>query len=119
MIPVTEELVFRGIVFNTCKKLYPLKHAFVMSSLIYGLYHMESIQGIYGVVIGFLMAYSYEYFGNFLVPLVLRIVASVIAYMITYTPLVNTALYSAPMCILFLAVAAAAIFMIKKEKKIL
>lgn len=119
VIPAAEELVFRGAIFNTLKKLYKLQYAILMSGLLYGLINQDSVQGVYGFVLGCLAAYAYEYYGNFLVPVVIRVGASVIAYLITYTPLVNTALYSGPMCILFLLVEVVAIRMITKEKKIL
>ncbi len=118
VIPVAEELVFRGAIFNALKKLYKLQYAILMSGLLYGLINQDSIQGVYGFVIGCLAAYVYEYYGNFLAPVVVRVAAAIVAYVITYTPLVNTALYSGPMCILFVVVAVVAVRMITKEKKL-
>ncbi len=118
VIPVVEEMVFRGAIFNALKKLYKLQVAILMSGLLYGLLNQDSAQGMYGALMGCLAAYVYEYYGNFLAPMVLRVAAAIVAYVITYTPLVNTGLYSAPMCILFVVAAVVAFRMIMKEKKL-
>ncbi len=119
VIPIAEELVFRGIMFNELKKLYKLQYAILMSALLFGLINPDSVQGVYGFVMGCLAAYSYEYFGTIYAPMIIRVAAAVIGYIITYTAIVNTALYSGPMCILFLLVALVAVRMITREKKIL
>ena len=117
--PIAEEIVFRGAIFNALKKLYKPQYAILMSALLFGLINQDSVQGVYSFVMGCFAAYTYEYFGSFLMPVIVRVVASVVAYLITYTPIVNTPLYSAPMCALFGGVTLVAIFMITKEKKIL
>lgn len=118
LIPIVEELVFRGLVYNQAKKTYKVQQAMLMSALLYGLISGDSVQGVYCFVLGCLLAYSYEYFGSFLAPVVIHVVAGILTYVITYTPIVNTALYSLPMCGLFLVVAVVAIRMITKEKKL-
>ena len=119
IVPVAEEVVFRGAIYNAVKKLYKPQFAILMSALLYGLINTDSVQGVYGFVMGCFAAYTYEYFGSFYMALIVRVVASVVAYVMTYTSIVNTALYSGPMCILFLAVTVVAIHMITREKKIL
>ena len=89
-----------------------------MSGLLYGLLNQDSAQGMYGAVLGCLAAYVYEYYGNFLAPVVLRVAAAILVYVITYTPLVNTGLYSGPVGVLAVAGAAVAFRMIWKEKKL-
>jgi phosphoglycolate phosphatase len=63
--PVAEEVLFRGILFNTLRRRMPLKLAVVVSALCFGAYHMNTVQGIYGFLMGLLIAYAYLYFGNF------------------------------------------------------
>jgi membrane protease YdiL (CAAX protease family) len=117
--PIAEEIVFRGAIYNALKKLYKPQYAILMSALLFGLINQDSVQGVYSFVMGCFAAYTYEYFGNFLMPVIVRVVASVVAYLITYTSIVNTPLYSTPMCALFGGITLVAIFMISKEKKIL
>lgn len=50
---VCEEYLFRGLIFNGYKKKNPLK-AMLMSSLLFGLIHMNVSQFLYATVMGFL-----------------------------------------------------------------
>ena len=117
VIPAAEELVFRGAVFNALKKLYKLQFAIVMSGLLYGLINQDSVQGVYGFVMGALCAYGYAYFGKFWVPVALRVGGAVIAYLITYTPIVNTPFYSGAVGIVFVAGALLILRVLTKTKK--
>ena len=119
VVPIAEELVFRGIIFNILKRRNRLLLAIVLSALFYGFYHMNYIQGVYAFVLGCLVAYAYEYFGTFLMPVMLHIISSVISYVITYTFLVKTPLYSWPICIICLGMAVIGVKLLTKTKKIL
>lgn len=119
VIPIVEELLFRGILFNIMKRRMKLVMAIIASAFCYGFYHMNYIQGGYAFLIGCLLAYAYEYFGNFLAPVVVHIVASVIAYLITYTSVVEGPLYRLPVGILFLLVAVISLRVLGKNKKII
>ena len=81
--PIAEELLFRGIVYNYLKRFAAVKRAILFSALLFGLYHMNAVQAVYGFVIGCIMAYGYEYFGTFKIPVAIHIVANVTAYLLT------------------------------------
>ncbi len=119
IVPIAEELLFRGIIFNILKRRNKLLMAILLSALFYGFYHMNYIQGVYAFVLGCLLAYAYEYFGTFLMPVLLHIISSVISYVITYTFLVQTPLYSWPICILCLIMAVVGTKLLTKTKKII
>ncbi len=119
IVPIAEELLFRGIIFNILKRRSKLHLAMLLSALIYAFYHMNYVQGVYAFVIGCLVAYAYEYFGTFFMPVAIHIVSSVLAYIITYTPIVQSPIYSWPICILFLVVAVVSIHLLGKSKKIM
>lgn len=58
--PISEELIFRGVLFNKTKRILPLIWANVLQAFLFGLYHMNMIQGIYAFIIGmFLGAICY------------------------------------------------------------
>jgi membrane protease YdiL (CAAX protease family) len=50
--PISEELIFRGVLLNKAKKKLPLLWANVLQAFLFGLYHMNMIQGIYAFIIG-------------------------------------------------------------------
>ncbi|MBQ7776459.1 MAG: HAD hydrolase-like protein [Lachnospiraceae bacterium] len=117
--PIAEELLFRGIIFNVMKRRMKLQLAMIVSALCYGFYHMNYVQGVYAFIIGCLVAYAYEYFGTFFMPVIIHIVSSVLTYLITYTWIVESPIYSWPISLLLLIVAIVSMGMLSKSKKII
>ena len=62
--PVTEELVFRGLVFRRMKDEMKTVTAIVLSSLIFGLYHGNMVQFLYASLLGSLLAVIYHRTGT-------------------------------------------------------
>ena len=104
--PIAEELLFRGIIHNLLKRVMSVKVALFFSSALFGLYHMNFVQGMYGFLMGCLIAYAYEYFGDFRMAVAVHVAANVLVYCLTYTPLVASSFVSWPMCVAFAALAA-------------
>lgn len=75
--PFCEEFVFRGIIFQGYKKAGSLLGAMVLSSLLFGLLHMNFNQFCYACVLGFFFALLTEVTGS--------LWSSVIAHMIVNT----------------------------------
>ncbi|MDE7224630.1 MAG: HAD hydrolase-like protein [Acetatifactor sp.] len=115
--PLAEELIFRGIVYNELKTSYKLSMAMLVSSLLFGLYHMNPVQGIYGFIMGMLIVYLYEYFGSFLWPVLVHVLANSIAYVLRYTDITGTLLYSWPAAIVLCVLTIAGIWMLNLDKK--
>lgn len=82
--PVVEEAVFRGLIYNRMKRCFHPKIALVCSALIFGAYHGNIVQALYGAILGFLIAYAYERYGSFTAPVIFHGVANVGIYAITY-----------------------------------
>ena len=78
IMPVTEELIFRGLIYERLKDMTNASKAAVYSSIIFGLYHGSLIQGIYAFVLGWLIVYAYQKCGTFLVPVIMHIVSNMI-----------------------------------------
>ncbi len=58
--PLAEELVFRAMVFRTLRKGFSFVPAAILSSVAFGAYHMNWVQGVYAAALGILLAYTYE-----------------------------------------------------------
>lgn len=58
--PLAEELVFRAMIFRTLRKGFSLIPAAVISGALFGIYHMNWVQGVYAGLLGILLAYIYE-----------------------------------------------------------
>lgn len=116
--PFAEEILFRGIIFNCMKRSMTLKASIIMSSAIFGLYHMNSVQGIYALLLGCIIAYAYEYFGDFRVPVLIHMAANTLVYCLSYTQLAVSGFVCWPVCLVFLCMAAAGIFLMNRQKKL-
>lgn len=115
--PLAEELVFRGIVYNELKRSYRLPLAMLISALLFGLYHMNPVQGGYGFIMGLLLAYLYEYFGSFLWPVLVHMLANSLAYILSNTSLSTTVIRSWPAPIVCAAVTIVGIKLLDFDKK--
>lgn len=116
--PLAEELLFRGIVYNCVRRMVKVNVAILISAFFFSAYHGNSVQGLYAFVMGCLMAYGYEYFGSFYIPVAVHVLANLLAYVLTYTGIVSTVFVSWPVCIIALAVFAVCFFMLSRQKKL-
>lgn len=64
VIPIVEELLYRGIVYKRAVDWLGARYAAVVSALIFGLIHMNLVQFIYASLFGLLLAYFAEVTGN-------------------------------------------------------
>lgn len=79
LAPLTEELLFRGLVYNRLKEFSPVVMSAVWASLIFALLHGNLVQGIYGFVMGCLFCYVYERYDSLLAPIILHISSNMVA----------------------------------------
>lgn len=68
LVPISEELVFRGLLFQRLREKGSYMQAAVFSSVVFGLMHMNMVQMLYGFVMGMLLAYVYEKYGSVKAP---------------------------------------------------
>ncbi len=116
--PIAEELLFRGIIYNCVRRYLKPIAAMVMSAALFAMYHGNSVQGIYAFVMGCLMVYAYEYFGDFRMPVAVHMISNVLIYCISYQPGVAALFLNWPVCIVCLAIGGGSIWLLNKEKKI-
>lgn len=62
LAPLAEELLFRGITMKKAQKIMPFMAANVLQALLFGIYHMNWIQGVYAFVLGLILGFTAEYF---------------------------------------------------------
>lgn len=82
--PLAEEAVFRGLIFNRMKRCFHYSIALVVSSLLFGCYHGNIVQAVYGTILGVIIAFVYEGFGSFAAPFLFHGVANVSIFTISY-----------------------------------
>lgn len=55
--PIAEELTFRGVTLSSAKKALPFWAANLFQALLFGVFHMNLIQGLYAFFIGLFLGY--------------------------------------------------------------
>ncbi len=60
--PIAEELIFRGVILQKALKFSPFIVANILQALLFGIFHMNLVQGIYAFALGLVMGYvSYRF----------------------------------------------------------
>lgn len=116
IVPIVEEILFRGVIYNVLKRRTKLPIAMIISAFAFGAFRLNYVQGVYAFVMGCMFVYCYEYFGSFAVPVALHIIAEILVYVIGYTSLVTGPLYSLPVGIAC-AVITVICFKVMENKK--
>lgn len=82
--PIVEELIFRGLIFKRMRRstMTP-KQAIVISGLIFGFYHGNLVQTVYGCFAGILLAYLYEKYGSLKAPILAHMCMNIVALTLT------------------------------------
>lgn len=81
--PVVEEMVFRGVIYSRIKKFYSVPRAVVFSALLFGIFHANLPQFLYGTAMGLLMALCYEYSGCFAAPVLMHMSANIFIFLVS------------------------------------
>lgn len=68
LIPILEELIFRGLLFRLLRKWVAFPWAMIMSAVVFGAYHGNLVQFVYAGICGMVFAFLYEKYDSVLVP---------------------------------------------------
>lgn len=83
LVPITEELMFRGVLFNRYRERGGFFRAAVCSSILFSLTHGNMVQFLYAMILGMFLAYAYEKFGSLKAPIFLHIAANMTSLIVT------------------------------------
>ena len=81
--PIAEEIVFRGLVYNRLYRQFGITMAILGSAILFGVYHGNLVQALYGFILGIIMAILYERYGSFVVPVLLHSAANICVYVMS------------------------------------
>lgn len=73
LVPIFEEILFRGIIFNTLKKEFKLIPSILISSLIFSIAHANMLQAIYTFILGILLASVYNKTNSIKAPIIIHL----------------------------------------------
>ena len=114
--PLAEEMLFRGLLYNRMKKYFPVMTSAIVSSLLFGVYHGNVVQALYGLILGLVIVYCYEVTGNFKIPVFVHSTANIIVFVLTYHRDMSEALGTPVNCAVLLAVSVFSIINIQRRR---
>ena len=83
VVPVLEELVFRGIIFKRLSAIVKLPWAIIISSVIFGIVHGNLVQFVYATLLGAVMCFVYIRCKTILAPILLHMTANTISVLLS------------------------------------
>lgn len=111
--PITEEIVFRGLVFNCMRRYFPHAAAVAASGVLFGIYHGNLVQGLYGGCMGILMAYLYERMHSFFIPCLFHAMANLVVYVAAQNVALQRRFFTPSGCAALLAVSVVCIIAVE------
>lgn len=99
--PIAEEALFRGIIYNKLKKYFSYVIAIFLSAFLFGAYHGNLVQGIYGGIMGLLMTLCYEWSGRFFAVVLFHSIANVTIFLISGNQNISKLFYNPVVCVIF------------------
>ena len=118
--PLAEEVVFRGVLYNRLRRHFcgsgglPVSGAVFVSGVMFGIYHGNLVQGIYGCCMGILITWLYERTHDFRIPCLFHGAANCVVYLTAQNAALQEKLFTVPWCVLLLVVAAGLLCLLEK-----
>ncbi len=85
VIPFDEEMVFRALGYERMRTMVPAGLAIIISSLFFGVFHGNLVQGLYAGTLGIFMAASMERYKTVMAPYVVHACANMMSVFLTET----------------------------------
>lgn len=77
--PIFEEILFRGLIYGALRKVFRVSAAMLIQVVLFGLYHLNAIQGIYAIVVALLIGYVYLKYKSIVAAMLLHISLNITA----------------------------------------
>ena len=90
LAPLAEEFLFRGITLKMAQKIMPFMAANILQAILFGIYHMNWIQGVYAFVLGLILGFTAEYFHSIWASILLHAFVNGSAEILSHLPEVVT-----------------------------
>ena len=116
LVPLAEEVTFRGLVFRRMELYTSFWPAALVSAALFGLYHMNLLQGIYAFLYGILLCLVYRIFRNLWATIAMHAAANAFSVLFQYSGLdyPSVPVYCAVMTACLAGAAAIYLLILKK-----
>jgi membrane protease YdiL (CAAX protease family) len=116
--PLAEEIVFRGLIYNRMKRYFNPALSIIICGILFGGYHGNLVQGIYGCILGIAIAFSYELFRSFTAPVLFHSLANLSVFIVAYSSQGLAGMMTVLNCLIFLTISFASLVFMWRLKKV-
>lgn len=78
-VPITEEIVYRGLLYKRLKMVTNVKISSIITSLMFGFFHFNLVQGIYTFLLSFVLIYVMDRYKSILPSIIIHMVVNMTA----------------------------------------
>lgn len=89
IVPIAEELLFRGIIYNRIKANVGVRNGAIITSVIFAVYHGNIVQGIYAFFLSLLIIFAQEKYKTVTMAILFHMGANIISVLLQDTSLQN------------------------------
>ncbi|MBO5488438.1 MAG: CPBP family intramembrane metalloprotease [Eubacterium sp.] len=82
--PIAEEVMFRGMIYGCIRRSFGMWPAAIISAVLFGVYHMNLVQGIYAAVLGVVLALVYEKTQTIYGSIIFHVVFNTSSYVVSW-----------------------------------
>ncbi len=82
IVPISEEVLFRGVIYETLHKNFSAKSAIIIQAIFFGIFHLNLIQGIYAAFFGIILGYAYYRVKSIWAPIIMHMINNIVATII-------------------------------------
>lgn len=118
IVPIEEELVFRGLIYGRMKKYFPAAVSIPVSALVFGAYHGNPVQFLYAFFMGCLLAWAFERYKSLKASVLVHGAANLAVYTVSSIGSVRQKIFTTEGCVItgILAVITFSFLFFKKKK---
>ncbi len=116
--PIFEEILFRGIIYNELKEHMSSNLVIIIQALLFAIYHMNMLQGLYAFVLGIFLGVVYKWYKNIWAPIVIHVIYNSTSVVLSRTADQSFVLNnSLPIILVSLIVMSAILYLLYKGKR--
>lgn len=83
-VPITEEIVYRGLLYKRLNMVTSIKISAIITSLLFGFFHFNLVQGLYTFLLSLVLAYVMERYKSIIPSVLIHMVVNITALMGNY-----------------------------------
>ena len=84
---IVEEVSMRGVVYGRMKRYFGKTAAMLLSALVFGIYHLNVVQGVYAFVLGLYFVWLYERYQSLWAPCIAHMSANLFILFMAASPI--------------------------------